>query len=133
MKPQAAAKSPGIHSPKAGRVALKGFFEIAKCWGLSTQEQRTLLGDLPRSTFHKYQKLPEVALSRDLLERISYILGIYKNLGILFSDARSADTWIRRPNTAYPFNGQSALERMLAGSVTDLAAVREYLDAERGW
>jgi hypothetical protein len=39
---------------------------------------------------------------------------------------------VRKPNTAPPFGGRSALERMLSGQVADLYVVRQYLDAERG-
>jgi hypothetical protein len=39
---------------------------------------------------------------------------------------------LRRPNSAAPFGGRSALERMLSGNVADLYEVRRYLDAERG-
>ena len=66
------------------------------------------------------------------MERISYILGIYRALQILFKDAKLADGWVRRPNTASPFGGRSALDRMLSGNVADLFVVRRYLDAERG-
>ena len=55
-----------------------------------------------------------------------------KALQLLLPDERAADAWVRRPNLAPPFNGQSALERMLQGRVADLYEVRRYLDAERG-
>lgn len=122
-----------VHSPKAGRVALKGFFSIAKKWKLASSDQMVLLGDLPKSTFHAYKKLPEVALNRDLLERISYVIGIYKALHILLQNKDHADAWVHQPNQAEPFHGQSALERMKGGSIVDLAVVRQYLDAQRGW
>ena len=124
---------PDLDSPRAGKVALKGFFGICEKWGLSSSEQMTLLGGIPKSTFHAYRKLPEVTLSRDLMERISLVMGIYKALGILFQGEELAHRWIHQANSAPPFNGQSALERMLAGSLLDLATVRGYLDAQRGW
>ena len=40
-----------------------------------------------------------------------------------------ADGWVKRPNAF--FGGQTPLERMAAGDVTDLAAVRAYIDAAR--
>jgi hypothetical protein len=43
-----------------------------------------------------------------------------------------ADAWVKKPNSARGFGGKSALERMLAGRVLDLADVRRYLDAQRG-
>jgi len=36
-------------------------------------------------------------------------------------------------NTATPFGGRSALDRMLSSNVADLYVVRQYLDAQRGW
>lgn len=129
---QTAPISTDIHAPGAGRVALKGFFAITDQWGLAAREQQVLLGGIGRTTFAKYRKLPEVALARDTLERISYIFGIHKALLVLFGAEKRAAAWLRKPNTAHPFNGRSALDRMLAGSVVDLAAVREYLDAVRG-
>jgi len=119
-------------SPAAGRVALKGFFTITDRWDLSAAEQQTLLGGIGRTTCAKYRKLPEVALARDTLERISYVFGIQKALLILFGSEDRAIAWLRKPNTAAPFHGRTALERLLAGSITDLAAVRDYLDAMRG-
>jgi hypothetical protein len=112
---------------------LRAFFRIAGLWGLDTAQERTLLGNPPTSTYFKWKKEPEAAnLSRDVLERIGYVLGIYKALQILFADATRADAWIKRANEAPLFQGQSALERMLGGNVSDLFVVRQYLDAQRG-
>jgi hypothetical protein len=58
-----------------------------------------------------------------------YVSGIWKALEILYSDHQQADGWVTRPNRF--FNGQTPLERMLAGDVTDLAAVRQYVDVAR--
>lgn len=112
--------------------ALRTFFRIADLWNLSVDEQMILLGATARSTFFKWKKNPDTALPKDALERISYILGIYKALQILLPDEKAADEWVRLPNTAPPFAGQSALARMLSGQVADLFTVRQYLDAQRG-
>ena len=112
--------------------ALRTFFRIAGLWGLSVEEQMTLLGLTARSTFFKWKKDQNAVLPKDTLERISYILGVYKALQILLPDERAADEWVRRPNAALPFGGRSALDRMLSGQVADLFVVRQYLDAQRG-
>ncbi len=112
--------------------ALRTFFNIADKWGLGADEQMTLLGVSARSTFYKWKKDADAVLPRDTLERISYIFGIYKALGILFADTTAANGWIRKANSASLFNGSSALERMLSGNVADLYVVRQYLDAQRG-
>ena len=87
-----------------------------------------------RSTYFKWKKDANTVLPKDTLERISYILGIYKALQILLPDEKAADEWVRRPNAAPLFYGQSALDRMLSGQVVDLFVVRQYLDAQlTGW
>lgn len=113
-------------------AALRTFFNIAHDWRLSTNEQMQLLGLSASSTFFKWKKDPAIALSRDTLERISYILGIYKALQILLPENEAADSWVRKPNHTALFGGRSALERMLSGNVSDLFVVRQYLDAQRG-
>ncbi|MBV9271297.1 MAG: DUF2384 domain-containing protein [Candidatus Eremiobacteraeota bacterium] len=129
------------HSPSAvldesarlSGPALRTFFNIADRWSLSTAERQRLLG-LRASSYFKYRRAPEEArLSRDTLERISYVLGIYKALQILLPRKEAADAWIRNKNTAPVFNGHAPLDIMLAGKVADLYLVRRYLDGERGW
>ena len=124
--------APAIDRRGLSGPGLRAFFRIAEQWGLSVEEQMRLLGLAARSTYFKWKKDPNVTLSRDTLERISYILGIYKALQILLPDPRAADEWVKRPNTAAPFGGRSALDRMLSGQVADLFIVRQYLDAQRG-
>ena len=114
-------------------AGLRAFFKIARDWDLSAEEQIVLLGSPGRSTFFKWKAEPQTArLGRDTLERLSLLLGIYKALQILLPQPAAADGWIKRPNNAAPFGGRRALDRMLAGNISDLVAVRQYLDATRG-
>lgn len=116
-----------------GGPALRAFFRLADCWKLRVAEQRRLLGDPPESTFFKWKKSQDGHPGRDVIERISYLLGIFKALQILFPDPAQADAWLHKPNQTPLFGGHSALERMLSGNVADLYVVRQYLDAQRGW
>ena len=126
---------PGLGSPDAARLApagLRAFARIASLWGLSIDEQLTLLGAPPRSTFFAWRKTPERAnLSRDTLERISNILGIYKALQILFAD-KLADEWVSLPNTNQIFGGRTPLAHMLGGGLLAMQTTRQLLDARRG-
>lgn len=129
------ASAPGIVPAREGGLAgpaLRAFFRIAQLWKLSVPEQVRLLGTPARSTYFKWKKEGVEHLPKDTLERISYILGIYKALQVLFRDSAAADEWVRRPNAAPIFGGASALERMLSGNVADLYVVRRYLDAQLG-
>lgn len=120
-------------TPKAGQVALTFFFGLMDKWGCSTSEQKNLLGSVSITTYYKYKSLPEIRLSHDLMERISHLMGIHKSLRIIFSNQTDAVyQWVSKPNSAAPFNGQSALQFMLSGRMTELSDVRRYLDGVRG-
>jgi hypothetical protein len=110
--------------------ALRTFFRIAKAWGLKEPEQMRLLGLDSRTTLQAWKRGAVAAIPKDALERISYILGIYKGLHILLPN--TADEWVRKPNKAALFGGGSALQRMTSGNVADLYVVRQYIDAQRG-
>ncbi len=129
---QAAAKAPakGLDRKDLTGPALRTFFRIADAWGLKEQEQMRLLGLESRSTFQSWKRGVVAALPKDALERISYVMGIYKGLHILLP--KTADDWVRKPNKAQVFGGASALERMMSGNVADLYVVRQYVDGQRG-
>lgn len=123
-----------VDTPEAGRIALKFFFNLMEKWGCTAEQQRVLLGSVGNTTLYKYKNLPRVRLPHDTLERISYLMGIHKALSIIFSNSpERAYEWVAKPNRAAPFNGLSVLQYMLVGRVMDLADVRRYLDAQRGW
>ena len=133
MPQLAVAALPDLQSTDAGRVALKFFFQLMELWGCNVEQQRTLLGAIGNSTYFSWKKLPSVRLTQDTLERISCLMGIHKALRILFSNQpERAYEWVHKANDAAPFNGQSALQYMLAGRVLDVADVRRYLDGVRG-
>ena len=126
------ATAPALDRQRLSGPGLRAFFRIAEQWKLSTEEQMALLGLTTRSTFFNWKKSPPASLSKDTLERISYVLGIYKALQLLLPDPKAADAWVKEPNDAPLFGGRSALSRMLSGQVADLFVVRQYLDAARG-
>ncbi len=122
-----------VSPQRMAAAGLRAFTRLAEQWQLSVDEQLCLLGEPPRSTFFAWRKQPDKAsVPRDTLERLSYLLGIYKSLQILLPQTQAADAWVRKPNAATSFGGRSALDRMLAGNVSDLHAVRSYLDGVRG-
>ena len=122
----------GASAEAAGGVGLRAFARIAELWNLSIDQQLTLLGIASRSTYFKWRKESQPRLPRDTLERLSYLLGIYKALQLLLPEPAAADAWLHKANSAPLFEGKPALERMLSGNVADLYLVRQYLDAQRG-
>jgi len=129
--PAEAARKPDPSSRAIDHDAVKrGFFRIMDAWEVRDSDAQVLLGRPSRTTFYAWKKGEGGKLSHDTLERVSYVLGMYKALQLLFSSPGQADAWMKRPNAA--FGGQSALERALGGRVVDLAHVRQYLDFVRG-
>jgi Protein of unknown function (DUF2384) len=131
-RPAPGTPAPAADLDRLAGPALRTFFAIAEAWRLTNEEAMRLLGEPRRSTYFEWKRAGDGRLDRDTLERISYVLGIYKALQILLPDPAAADAWVRKPNTAPLFGGQSALARMLSGNVADLYVVRQYLDAVRG-
>jgi uncharacterized protein (DUF2384 family) len=110
-------------------LALDGFFAIMSHWDADNTAARRILGLPPERTFYEWKKGKVGRLSDDTLRRIGYVAGIWKALQIVYASPEQADSWVNRPNDF--FGGQTPLQRMCAGDVTDLAAVRAYLDAAR--
>jgi hypothetical protein len=118
---------------RASGPALRAFAAIADGWQLAPKDRMAILGLAP-STYYAYLKRPERArLSPDTLERISYVLGIFKALRILLPRGEARIDWLRNPNSDPGFGGASPLAVMTAGKVANLYRVRRYLDGERGW
>ena len=112
--------------------AMRAFFRLAAIWELSNEEQRALLGWPPPSTFYKYKAGQTAVLPFDTLTRISLLLGIYKDLHILYPDAGLADRWVCLPNSNPLFGGKPALALMSEGGIDGLYQVRRLLDGRRG-
>lgn len=112
-------------------AALRGFFQLMQAWQIRDEDARELLGGLSSSSFYEWKKQPQRLLDVDRITRISYLLGIYKALHILYGD-RLADEWVRLPNTNAVFNGRSPLAAMLGGGLLAMQTVRRLLDARRG-
>lgn len=118
-------------SSVAGPV-LPAIFRIFSRWRLTGAQQMTLLGLSNEKTLYNWKKQPEKAkLTRDLLERASYILGIHQSLQVLLPEPVLADQWLATPNDDPLFKGATPLDRLLAGYVVDLAVVRDFLDTQR--
>ena len=112
-----------------GAAMFRAAVSLFAKWGL-TDEQASVLVDMPVRSYRRWKAEGPGRLSRDARARLSNLLGIHKSLRIVFSEAQRGYDWIRAANTA--FGGASALEVMLGGELTDLMRVRRYLDAERG-
>lgn len=111
--------------------ALKAFFKIAERWDIRDEDARALLGGLSNGPYYKWKKDQNRTLDADRLTRISYLVGIFKALNILYGE-QLADEWVRLANSNRIFGGQTPLAYMTAGGVPAMQIVRRLLDARRG-
>lgn len=121
-------ETPPQHAAAQAALA-RGFFGIMRLWDVGNEDARRILGGPPERTFYDWKAGKVAKLPGDTVRRIGYVAGIYKALQIVYSEPGQADAWVHKPNRH--FGDRTPLSRMAAGDVTDLAAVRAYLDAAR--
>ncbi|MGZ3437242.1 MAG: antitoxin Xre-like helix-turn-helix domain-containing protein, partial [Gemmatimonadaceae bacterium] len=109
-------------STQAG-AGLRTFARIADKWKLSARDAMALLGVESRSTYYELLKRARESkevkgLNRDQLDRLSYLLGIYEAIRVLFPHSEeSRDAWVSSANTAPMFAGRSPLEVMRSSMI----------------
>lgn len=116
---------------RLSKSALSAFFKLAAAWKLRDEDARELLGGLSSSSYYEWKKNPARVLEVDRITRISYLIGIYKALHIVYGD-KLADEWVMLPNSNQIFSGRAPLAYMLAGGLLSMQTVRKLLDARRG-
>lgn len=102
-------------------------------WQLNTEDQAILLGLAPsnRAALARYRKGEPIGSSRDQYERVGHLLGIHKNLRLLFPANRDlAYRWMTTPNRA--FEQRTPVELVREWGFAGLLVLRTYLDRARG-
>lgn len=115
-------------SPAAARI----FFNIMKEWKVKDSDARVLLRDMGNSLFYDLKRNAEgKVLDSERLYRISYLVGIYKGLQILYGEDLG-NRFVHLSNTNRMFNGATPLDFMKKGGLLSMQRVRRLLDARRG-
>jgi len=99
-------------------------------WEVRDESARALLGGISNGPFYEMKRKPDRVLDTDRLTRISYLIGIFKALNVLYSD-ELADKWVQLPNSNRIFGGQTPLAYMVKGGQPAMQTVRRLLDARR--
>jgi hypothetical protein len=111
--------------------AIRAFFNIMERWGVRDVQARQLLGGVSNGTYYAMKRDPDRALEEDRLRRISYLVGIFKALNILYGETL-ADRWVTLPNTNRIFAGATPLDYLIRGGLPAFQTLRRLLDARRG-
>jgi Protein of unknown function (DUF2384) len=110
--------------------ALRAFFNIMARWQVRDEDARGLLGGVTNGPYYELKRRPDRVLDVDRLTRVSLLVGIFKALNVLYSEAL-ADRWVHLPNTNRIFGGVTPLAYMLQGGLPAILIVRRLLDARR--
>ena len=107
--------------------------KLFRLWGLNTSDQLELLGlsSKSRSMLSKYGKGEALPATRDMLDRVGWLLAIHKALRLLYP--RNEDirySWVSRRNAA--FDNLAPLDVMKEQGIIGIARVARYLDFYRG-
>ena len=122
-----------IESGPARETLARMVTRLFELWNLSTADQLELLGLSPtsRAQISKYRNGGAVPSSRDMLDRIGWLLSIHKSLRLLYPRNENIRyTWIKRRNRI--LEDQRPLEIMKYQGLIGIARVARYLDFLRG-
>jgi len=111
--------------------AVRTFFNMMERWDVRDEDARALLGGVSNGAFYQMKKDTDRTLETDRLLRISYLIGIFKALNILYSE-KLADAWMQLENKNRIFGGQTPLAYVIKGGAPAMHTVRRLLDARRG-
>ena len=129
---RAALKRQPAASPDRGALA-RMVMNLLDHWNLGTEDQAALLGiaSSNRAALTRYRKGEPIGTSRDQYERVGHLLGIHKNLRLLFPQNRElAYRWMSTRNRA--FDNLTPVEVIREWGFAGLLMVRSYLDRARG-
>ena len=120
-------------------AGLRWLFDRRERWGLTMDDLGTLLGGISRRTLTGWQSRVSsgatVGVSRDVMDRISLLLGIHKALTLIVPAGHEsmAGEWFQKPIDLMGLQGKSIKSYLLEqGSMDALYYIRRNLDAMRG-
>lgn len=115
--------------------ALAAFLRVSTAWSLDEAQERMLLAQPSAETLRDWKLNRAGALSLDQVERISYVLQIFRLLQAspAASDGVNAQTppveWLRAPRNEPIFGGRRPLDVMCLEDIRGLRQVAQFLQA----
>ena len=122
-----------IENSDARRKLARMVTRLFELWELPTADQLELLGlsRTSRAQLSKYRKGGALPSSRDMLDRIGWLLSIHKSLRLLYPRNENIRyTWVKRRNQI--LDDQRPLDIMKHQGLIGIARVARYLDFIRG-
>lgn len=120
-----------IAQSDAASMSLHVAVNILSKWKATTEQMATILG-VSSASINRAKRKGSVNLSRDQLERVSYILNIHSALRTVFDNPENVYGFVKKRNHNPYFNGATPFELMLRGSLANLYEVFKRIDGLRG-
>lgn len=121
-------------SQRIDRRAVSGMLmALFDHWKLTTEEQLDALGlaRANRGNLTKYRRGQPISASRDTFDRAGHLLGIHKDLLLLFPHNRDLSyAWVKTHNRA--FANLRPIDVIREDGFAGLLTVRSYLDRALG-
>ena len=111
----------------------KMVMQLMDHWDLPTEDQLALLGlaSSNRSALGRYRQGEPISQNVDQYARVGHLLGIHKNLRLLFPRNKEyLYSWMKTRNKA--FENKTPVEVVKELGFMGLLMVRSYLDRARG-
>lgn len=122
-----------IENGEARKKLARMVTRLFELWNITTADQLELLGlsRTSRAQLSKYRNGGAVPSSRDMLDRIGWLLSIHKSLRLLYPrNEKIRYTWVKRRNRI--LDDQRPLDIMKHQGLIGVARVARYLDFLRG-
>ena len=104
--------------------ALAAFLRVSEAWALDEPQERMLLGQPSQETLQSWKAHRTGALSLDQVERISYVLRIFR----LLQERQFAVGWLLEPRSEPIFGGRRPLAVMCLEDIRGLRQVAQFLE-----
>lgn len=120
-----------LNDPQRIGTVVKALVRVSEAWALTNAEAAALF-DVPTATWSRMKSGTfKGNLDQDKMMRASLLIGIFKGLRLLFNGPLEKG-WPKQPNSGPSFGGEAPVDKMIAGGIPAMMAVRRHIDALRG-
>jgi hypothetical protein len=122
---EAAMNRRPLYEQHVSGPALAAFLRVSEAWALDEPQERMLLGQPSQETLQSWKAHRTGALSLDQVERISYVLRIFR----LLQECQFVAGWLLEPRGEPIFGGRRPLDVMCLEDIRGLRQVAQFLQA----
>lgn len=112
--------------------ALAAFLRVSAAWKLDEAQERMLLAQPSVERLRQWKEQRAGALSLDQVERISYVLRIFRMLQTLVQSGTVGQDWLLAPRQEPIYGGRRPIDLMCLEDIRGLRQVSRFLQELTG-